>query len=105
MFGRRDRCLLVMSQVAGIPYKDLALLTAGLVTVAGGAASAAGAITLTATDSPVLCGPCALTRWHRVLDAVMSKPSHRVLARQVKDATRSPSSHLTCADPPANCHR
>ena len=67
MFGRRDRCLLVLSQLASIPYKDLALLTAGMVNVADGAASAAGAITLTATDSPVLCGPCAITRWLRVL--------------------------------------
>ena len=57
------------SQQWGIPYKHLAELTAGMVTVAGGAASAAGAAvagaggaTLTATDSPVLCGPCAITR-------------------------------------------
>ena len=34
----------------------------------------------------MLCGPCAITRWLRVLDVVMTKPSHRVLARQVKDA-------------------
>ena len=89
MFGRRDRCLLVLSQLAGVPYKDLAQLTAGMVTVAGGAAStasAAGAITLTATDDPVLCGPCAITRWLRVLDVVMTKPSHRVLAKQIDDA-------------------
>lgn len=89
MFGRRDRCLLVLSQLAGVSYRDLAQLTAGRVTVAGGAASAAGAagaITLTATDSPVLCGPCAITRWLRVLDVVMTKPSHRVLAKQIKDA-------------------
>ena len=88
MFGRRDRCLLVLSQLAGVPFKDLAVLTAGRVTVAGGVAtlSAAGAITLTATDDPVLCGPCAITRWLRVLDAVMTKPSHRVLAKQIDDA-------------------
>ena len=89
MFGRRDRCLLVLSQLAGVPFKDLAQLTAGMVTVAGGAASAAGAagaITLTAVNDPVLCGPCAITRWLRVLDVVMTKPSHRVLAQQIKDA-------------------
>ena len=88
MFGRRDRCLLVLSQLAGVPFKELAVLTAGMVTVAGGVAalSAAGATTLTATASPVLCGPCAITRWLRVLDVVMTKPSHRVLAKQIDDA-------------------
>ena len=38
MFGRRDRCLLVLSQLAGVPYKHLATLTAGDVTVADGTA-------------------------------------------------------------------
>ena len=28
MFGRRDRVLLVLSQLAGVPYKHIALLTA-----------------------------------------------------------------------------
>jgi hypothetical protein len=88
MFGRRDRCLLVLSELAGVPFKDLAQLTGGMVTVAGGVAtlSAAGATTLTPVDDPVLCGPCAITRWLRVLDAVMTKPSHRVLAKQLDDA-------------------
>ena len=62
MFGRRDRCLLVLSQVAGVPYQELAELTVGMVSVAGGAAriSAAGAIILRAkrrstkpTGSPI----------------------------------------------------
>src|SRR6476661_8016773 len=35
IFGRRDRCLLVLSQLGGVPYKHLAMLTAGDVTVAG----------------------------------------------------------------------
>ena len=39
MFGRRDRCLLVLSQLAGVPYKHLATLTAGDVTVADGTAT------------------------------------------------------------------
>lgn len=29
MFGRRDRCLFVLSQLAGIPYRHLATLTVG----------------------------------------------------------------------------
>lgn len=89
MFGRRDRCLLVLSQLAGVPYKRLAEITGGMVTVAGGAASiasSAGATTLIATDDPMVCGPCAVTRWLRVLDMVMTKPSHRVLTKQLKYA-------------------
>src|SRR6478736_4702206 len=43
MFGRRDRCLLVLSQLAGVPYKHLATLTAGDVTVIEGVATVTGA--------------------------------------------------------------
>ena len=39
MFGRRDRCLLVLSQVAGVPYKHLATMTAGDITLADGVAT------------------------------------------------------------------
>ena len=89
MFGRRDRCLLVLSQLAGVPYKDLATLTAGMVTRRrrrGVDLRRRRHGTLTAADDPVLCGPCAITRWLRVLDVVMTKPSHRVLAKQIDDA-------------------
>ena len=34
MFGRRDRALLVLSQLAGLPYKHLAALTAGDISIA-----------------------------------------------------------------------
>ena len=34
----------------------------------------------------MVCGPCAITRWLRVHDVVMTKPSHRVLAKQIDDA-------------------
>jgi AAA ATPase domain len=50
MFGRRDRCLLVLSQIAGVPYRHLATLTAGDVTVVEGntvVTGAAGAWTVT----------------------------------------------------------
>src|SRR5664279_3785059 len=36
MFGRRDRCLVLLSQLAGVPYRHLATLTAGDVAIAGG---------------------------------------------------------------------
>ena len=39
MFGRRDRCLLVLSQLAGVPYRHLATVTAGDVTLVDGIAT------------------------------------------------------------------
>ena len=36
MFGRRDRALLVLSQLAGLPYTRITTLTAGDVTVHDG---------------------------------------------------------------------
>ncbi len=74
LFGRRDRCLLVLSQSARIPHRHLARLTAGDVTVADRVATimvAGETRTVQAVDDPVLCGPCAVARWLRV---------HRVLA-------------------------
>jgi len=72
MFGRRDRALLVLSQLAGLPYKRIAALTAGDVTVHDGTTTittpAGTATLLPAADDPVTCGPCAVTRWLRVLD-------------------------------------
>jgi len=39
MFGRRDRCLLVLSQLAGVPYQVLAMLAIGDIAIANGAAT------------------------------------------------------------------
>jgi len=41
MFGRRDRALLVLSQLAGVPYTRIATLTAGDVTVHDGTTASA----------------------------------------------------------------
>src|SRR5664279_5003967 len=85
MFGRRDRCLLVLSQLAGVPYRRLARLTVGDVMVADGHAritSNAGEWTLRpADDGPPLCGPCAVTRWVRALDVVLTRHSNRASPR------------------------
>jgi len=89
MFGRRDRCLLVLSQLAGVRYQHLVNLTAGDIAFVDGTATASNTVgewLVAADDNPVLCGPCAITKWLRVLDVVMTKPSHRVLAKQIKDA-------------------
>jgi len=39
MFGRRDRCLLVLSQLGGVPYKALATVTVGDITLVDGTAT------------------------------------------------------------------
>jgi hypothetical protein len=90
MFGRRDRCLLVLSELAGVPYRHLARVTAGDLVVADGVATvttAAGAWMVAADPDPVMCGPCAVTRWLRLLDLVVTRISNRAIAPVLKKAT------------------
>ena len=90
MFGRRDRALLVLSQVAGVPYRHLATLTAGDISIADGVTtirSAAGEWTLRPADDAVLCGPCAVVRWLKILDLAVTKPSTKTIARALKKAS------------------
>ena len=87
MFGRRDRCLLVLSQLAGVPYHHLARLTAGDIYIAEGVVtirSEAGEWTLRPADDGLLCGPCAVVRWLKILDLAVTKPSTKIIARALK---------------------
>src|SRR5664279_1226695 len=89
MFGRRDRCLVVLSQLAGVPYRHLARLTAADITVAVGAATirlTAGEWTVGSDDDVVLCGACAVVRWLKILDLAVTKPSTKTIARALKRA-------------------
>ena len=64
MFGRRDRCLVVLSQLAGVPYQHLATLTAGDVHIEEGVAtirSPAGEWT-TSADGDASCADPARSR-------------------------------------------
>ncbi len=99
MFGRRDRCLLVLSQAAGVPYQHLATLTAGDVTMAAGITpitAKAGTWTLLPGYDAMLCGSCAVTRWLRALDLVITHPSNRDIAQVLRKAkaVTSGSPHL-----------
>jgi len=90
MFGRRDRALLVLSQLAGVPYRHLATLAAGGLHIAEGVAtirSPAGEWTAGAADEAVLCGPCAIVRWLKILDLAVTKPSTKTMARALKKAS------------------
>jgi len=89
MFGRRDRCLLVLSQLVGVPYRHLATLTTGDISIVDGVAtirSGAGEWTLRHTDDAILCGSCAVTRWLKILDLAVTKPSTKTIARALKRA-------------------
>ena len=104
MFGRRDRCLLVLSQLAGVPYQHLARLTAEDISIADGVAtirSPGGEWTIGADGDVVLCGSCAVTRWLKILDLAVTKPSTKTIARALKKASavdhRSP--HVCLAGP------
>jgi len=103
MFGRRDRCLVVLSQLAGVPYRHLARLAAGGISIADGAVmirAAAGEWTIGAADDVEVCGPCAVVRWLKILDLAVTKPSTKTIARALKRANaidRSP--HVCRAGP------
>jgi hypothetical protein len=89
MFGRRDRCLLVLSQVAGVPYQVLATVTIGDIEIANGAATVAtrtDAWTVVADPDAVLCGPCAVARWLRVVDLAVTKITTGTVAAAVDKA-------------------
>ena len=95
--GRRDRALLVLSQMAGLSQEDIARLTAADVVIADGVATIttpSGVIRLAASGDGLICGPCALARWLRVLNltAVYSDRCviDSVIARGPPLSTNSP---------------
>src|SRR6478672_13551090 len=87
--GRRDRALLVLSQMAGLSYDNIATLTVGDVTVSEGTATIrtpGGTTILRQADDGLLCGPCALARWLHALDMTMLYPNGRVIAAVIARA-------------------
>ena len=107
MFGRRDRCLLVLSQLAGVPYQVLSALTIGDIAIANGAATVAtrtDAWTVVPDPDPVLCGPCAITRWLRVVDLAVTKITAGTVAAAVDKANpvTNQSVHLCRSTRPVN---
>ena len=72
-----------------MPYQHLATLTAGDVHIEEGVAtirSPAGEWTIGADSDVVLCGSCAVTRWLKILDLAVTKPSTKTIARALKKA-------------------
>jgi hypothetical protein len=97
--GRRDRALLVLAELAGLPVEQIAAVAAGDLTIAGGAATIraqGGTTVLRGVDDDLLCGPCALARWVHALDLTVVYPDGRVIAAVIARAVplRSDSPHL-----------
>ena len=97
--GRRDRALLVLSELAGLDYEQIAALTAGDLTISDGVAlirTTGGTTKLTRNDDDLLCGPCALARWVHALDLTVVYPDGRVIAAVIARAVplTSNSPHL-----------
>ena len=87
--GRRDRALLVLSQVAGLSYQQIAQLAAGDVEITDGTATIttlSKTATLTMCDDDLVCGPCALARWLHVLNLSVVYPDTRVMASMIARA-------------------
>lgn len=87
--GRRDRAVLVLSQLAGLSPDCVAALKVGDISVSDGVASIrtpAGTVTLERADDDRICGPCALVRWIRALDLTAVYPNGRVVAAVIARA-------------------
>lgn len=107
LFGRRDRCLLVLSQLARIPHWHLARLNAGDISIGGGVAtiSFTGRTWIVeAVDDPVLCGPCAIARWLETHRIIITKIATRAVADQLDSAesVTGDSTHLCRRPSPAS---
>ena len=104
LFGRRDRALLVLAASADLSYRELAVMTVGQLDILDGAAGitdTTGEVrVIEATADPVLCGPCALARWRRVVDAGGSSAARmRYLLNKAKVVTAG-SRHVCRAPEP-----
>lgn len=97
--GRRDRALLVLVYQAGLTFEQIAVLTAGDMTIKDGSAAIrtrGGRTTLSRDDDSLLCGPCGLARWVHALDLTVVYPDGRVIAALIARAMPlvSSSPHL-----------
>ncbi len=101
LFGRRDRALLTLAAYTTIAYRQLPRLTVGQLHIADGTATVTDhrgtAYVVEAAADPVMCGPCALVRWRRVLDAEIRHKRLKTLFKDAKEVT--PDSHHPCHAP------
>jgi integrase len=90
-FGRRDRCLLLLSQVGGLSHTEIRALRLGDVEIEEYGLSVRGrgrTVRLAGCDDPSICPACIYRRWQVVRDALERLPSIRPLRRQFHLASR-----------------
>ena len=101
--GRRDRALIVLSQVADLPYQRIARLSAGDISFADGAATIDGpdgATTVAPSSNGLLCAPCALARWLHALDLTVVYADTSVIASVIgRAAPLTAQSPHVCQNP------
>ena len=101
LFGRRDRALLTLAASTTIPYRQLPRLTVAQLHIAVGVATITdqrgAAHVVEAAEDPVLCGPCTLVRWRRVLDTEATFKSVKQLFKDAETVTAD--SHHPCHAP------
>ncbi len=101
LFGRRDRALLTLAAHTTIPYRQLPRLTVAQLHIADGTAIITDhhgtAHVVEPASDPVLCGPCTLVRWRRVLN---TEVKHKRVKTLLKDAeVVTAGSHHPCRAP------
>ena len=101
LFGRRDRALLTLAADTTIPYRQLPRLTVAQLHIADGTATVTDhrgvAHVVEAVKDPVLCGPCMLVRWRRVLDTEVTHKRLKTLFKNAEEVTAA--SHHPCHAP------
>lgn len=103
--GRRDRALLVLSQLAALPFSAIAALTVDDIVVHDGEATIRAdhgdPVTLPITQDCLLCGPCALSRWLHALGLARVHSDGRVVASVIaRAAPLTPHSPHVCEGTP-----
>lgn len=87
--GRRDRALLVLSQISGLSYQQIAELKAGDIAISEGLATirvAGASRTVKQSDDGLICAPCVLARWLHALDLTVIYPDNCVVASVIARA-------------------
>ena len=101
--GRRDRALIVLSQLADLPFERIARLAAGDISFGDDGATIAGtgpATTIASTSDGLLCAPCALARWMHALDLTVVYTDTNVIASVIgRSAPLTAQSPHVCQNP------
>jgi hypothetical protein len=87
--GRRDRALLVLSQIAGLSYQQIAELKAADISISDGVATIrpiGSSTTVKQSDDGLICAPCALARWLHALELTVIYPDNCVVASVIARA-------------------